>query len=172
VISLTQNQFELGMMIALPTGTSLRLTVGIKEGTMKAPNSSTQSSPEQSIFLPGWVWLPEADSSQPQHSHVTEISTSAAKPLPSPSSKVDLFKPLRQWLDQIEIRDSKLAHLICKLIPTQCPFERDVVLFGRTILHIPPLCKLNPVYEQVVSLRFRALCYLADECGEDVTPYC
>jgi hypothetical protein len=43
---------------------------------------------------------------------------------------------------------------------------------GRKLFHIPPLCKLNPLYEEVVSLRFRALCYLADECGEDVTPYC
>ncbi|OKH57096.1 Mo-dependent nitrogenase C-terminal domain-containing protein [Scytonema sp. HK-05] len=33
---------------------------------------------------------------------------------------------------------------------------------------IPPLRKLNPAYEQVVSLRFKALSYLADECGEDV----
>jgi hypothetical protein len=24
----------------------------------------------------------------------------------------------------------------------------------------------------VVGLRFRSLCYLADECGEDVTGYC
>ncbi|WP_347277364.1 Mo-dependent nitrogenase C-terminal domain-containing protein [Leptolyngbya sp. FACHB-671] len=92
--------------------------------------------------------------------------------MPNANNKIDLFKPLRQWLDQIEIQNSKLAHLICKLIPAQCPFERDVVLFGRKLLHIPPMCKLNPVYEQVVSLRFRALCYLADECGEDVTPYC
>ncbi|WP_347277759.1 Mo-dependent nitrogenase C-terminal domain-containing protein [Oculatella sp. FACHB-28] len=92
--------------------------------------------------------------------------------MPNANNKIDLFKPLRQWLDQIKIQNSKLAHLICKLIPAQCPFERDVVLFGRKLLHIPPMCKLNPVYEQVVSLRFRALCYLADECGEDVTPYC
>ncbi|MBD1870362.1 Mo-dependent nitrogenase C-terminal domain-containing protein [Cyanobacteria bacterium FACHB-471] len=140
---------------------------------MKESNSSTQSSPEQSIFLPGWVWLPEADSSQPQHStHTTEISAPATELLPNANNKIDLFKPLRQWLDQIEIQNSKLAHLICKLIPAQCPFERDVVLFGRKLLHIPPMCKLNPFYEQVVSLRFRALCYLADECGEDVTPYC
>ncbi|MBD2070831.1 Mo-dependent nitrogenase C-terminal domain-containing protein [Leptolyngbya sp. FACHB-671] len=140
---------------------------------MKESNSSTQSSPEQSIFLPGWVWLPEADSSQSQHStHAIEISAPTTELLPNANNKIDLFKPLRQWLDQIEIQNSKLAHLICKLIPAQCPFERDVVLFGRKLLHIPPMCKLNPVYEQVVSLRFRALCYLADECGEDVTPYC
>ena len=39
-------------------------------------------------------------------------------------------------------------------------------------MQIPPLCKLNPVYEEVVYLRFRALCYLADCCGEDIQRYC
>jgi hypothetical protein len=38
-------------------------------------------------------------------------------------------------------------------------------------LHIPPLCKLNPFYEEVLGMRFRALCYLADECGEDVSQF-
>ncbi len=80
--------------------------------------------------------------------------------------------PLRQWLDNIQIHSPKIARLICQLIPSQCPFERTIKLFGRTILHIPPLCKLNPLYEEVVALRFRALCYLADECGEDISRYC
>ncbi|MFH7030798.1 MAG: Mo-dependent nitrogenase C-terminal domain-containing protein [Heteroscytonema crispum UTEX LB 1556] len=84
----------------------------------------------------------------------------------------DLLNPVRQWLDSIEIHNAKLAHSLCKLIPSQCPFERDITLFGRKLFHIPPMCKLNPLYEQVVYLRFRALCYLADECGEDVTAYC
>lgn len=84
----------------------------------------------------------------------------------------DLFKPMRQWLDRQEIRDRQLAHTLCKVIPTQCPFERNIHLFGHLLLHIPPMCKLNPLYDEVVSLRFRALCYLADECGEDVTAYC
>ncbi|KAF3887425.1 MULTISPECIES: Mo-dependent nitrogenase C-terminal domain-containing protein [Nostocales] len=86
--------------------------------------------------------------------------------------KQDLLSPVRQWLDSIEIHNAKLAHFVCKLIPAQCPFERDITLFGRKLFHIPPMCKLNPVYEEVVYLRFRALCYLADVCGEDVTAYC
>lgn len=77
-----------------------------------------------------------------------------------------------QWLDAIEVHDAGLAQLLCKIIPARCPFERNLKLFGRTVLHIPPLCKLNPFYEQVVALRFRCLSYLADECGEDVTIYC
>jgi tellurite resistance protein len=86
-------------------------------------------------------------------------------PLPS-------LDPVKDWLDGMAIHDPKLAHILCKLIPAQCPFERDVNLFGRKILHIPPLCKINPLYEQLVGLRFRALSYLADDCGEDVAPYC
>lgn len=86
-------------------------------------------------------------------------------------SRCDLLSPLRQWLDQIEIQDPKLAHRIATVIPAQCPFERDINLLGRTVAHIPPLCKLNPLYEQLVGLRFRALCYLADVCGEDIGAY-
>jgi hypothetical protein len=84
----------------------------------------------------------------------------------------DALYPIRQWLNGWEIRNTAMAHFICRTIPVQCPFERDICVFGRKIAHIPPLCKLNPLYEEVVSLRFRALCYLADECGEDVRCYC
>ncbi|MDX2228435.1 MAG: Mo-dependent nitrogenase C-terminal domain-containing protein [Leptolyngbyaceae cyanobacterium bins.349] len=83
----------------------------------------------------------------------------------------DVLHPVREWLDTMEVQDPKVARMLCKLIPSQCPFERDITLFGRQLVHIPPLCKINPLYEQLVGLRFRALSYLADDCGEDVTPY-
>ena len=83
----------------------------------------------------------------------------------------DILLPLRRWLDGIEIKNAKIAHLLCQLIPCCCPFERDVVMFGRSLFHIPALCKLNPFYDQFVGLRFRALSFLSDECGEDVTKY-
>jgi hypothetical protein len=86
--------------------------------------------------------------------------------------KFDIFKPLRHWLDNLDVSSPKLAHKLCQAIPAQCPFERDLKLFGHTLCHIPPMCKLNPVYEEVVCLRFRAMCYLADECGEDISQYC
>lgn len=86
--------------------------------------------------------------------------------------KIDLLQPIRQWLDEIEITNIQLAKFVAKMIPAQCPFERDIVIFGHKIAHIPPLCKLNPLYEQFVGLRFRALCYLVDECGEDIQSYC
>jgi Mo-dependent nitrogenase C-terminus len=83
-----------------------------------------------------------------------------------------LRNPLRDSLEAIEIQNKEVAHLLCKIIPAYCPFERDIKLFNKTLFHIPPLCKLNPLYEQVVSLRFKALSYLADICHEDITVYC
>lgn len=82
------------------------------------------------------------------------------------------LRPIRKWLLSIQVNDPRLAHILCKLIPANCPFERDIQLFGHLLFHIPPLCKLNPFYEQVVDLRFRALVFLAEECGEDVAQYC
>ncbi|MBE9140504.1 nitrogenase [Nodosilinea sp. LEGE 07088] len=91
-------------------------------------------------------------------------------PPPVSDPKIDPLKPAREWLDQLEVHDPRLARFVCKLIPSQCPFERDVVLFKKKLVHIPPMCKINPLYDQLVGLRFRALSYLADDCGEDVTP--
>ncbi len=110
-------------------------------------------------YLENTLYKPEAESN---------ISSSAiSKPQPRP----DLLHPVKDWLDEMEIKDDRLARFLCKVIPPQCPFERDINLFGRTIAHIPPLCKLNPLYEQFVGLRFRSLSYLADECGEDISQY-
>lgn len=96
----------------------------------------------------------------------------AATPAHLPLPGIAPLKPLRQWLENFQIRDAKTAHWICEKIPARCPFERTITILGRTLLRIPPLCKLNPLYEELVSLRFRALCYLADECGEDISRYC
>lgn len=99
----------------------------------------------------------------------------AASPLTPPTapskSGVDVLNPVKDWLEGMEIKDPRLAKFVCKVIPPQCPFERDINLFGRKIAHIPPLCKLNPLYEQFTMLRFRSLSYLADDCGEDVTKF-
>ncbi|MDZ8184489.1 MAG: Mo-dependent nitrogenase C-terminal domain-containing protein [Nostoc sp. ChiSLP02] len=115
------------------------------------------------IFLASWVSIdrPEISEHRP-----TQLNRSASQ------RYWNILQPLKQKVDSIQVRDRQLAHRLCKLIPSQCPFERDVKLFGKTLFHIPPMCKLNPLYEEVVSLRFRALCYLADECGEDVSQYC
>jgi hypothetical protein len=85
--------------------------------------------------------------------------------------RLNLLQPVRRWLDEMEICNRRQARFLTKVIPAQCPFERDIKLFGHLVAHIPPLCKLNPLYEQLVSLRFRALCYLVDECGENIQSY-
>lgn len=103
--------------------------------------------------------------------NIQHKSSKTGFPLPSLGT-IDLLKPLRSLLNDMAVQDPTIAHRICAIIPTQCPFARDVKLFGRTILRIPPLCKLNPLYDELVGLRFRAICYLADECGEDVSSYC
>lgn len=114
------------------------------------------------IFLASWVLINQTQGD----AHGNQ------RQRPSAKSQIDILQPVRRWLDNVQIRDRQLAHRLCKVIPSQCPFERDVKFFGKTLFHIPPMCKLNPVYEEVVSLRFRAMCYLADQCGEDVTQYC
>ena len=83
---------------------------------------------------------------------------------------IGLLNPLRRWVDRLEVTNRTFAHLVCRVIPCCCPFERDISWFGHTV-HIPALCKLNPLYEEFVGLRFRSLAYLTDACGEDVTRY-
>lgn len=124
---------------------------------MKVYHNTTKN-----IFLASWVLINQAQGD----AHGTE------RQCPSAKSQIDILRPIRRWLNNVQIHDRQLAHRLCKAIPSQCPFERDVKFLGKTLFHIPPMCKLNPVYEEVVSLRFRALCYLADQCGEDVTQYC
>ncbi|MBW4667374.1 MAG: Mo-dependent nitrogenase C-terminal domain-containing protein [Cyanomargarita calcarea GSE-NOS-MK-12-04C] len=88
---------------------------------------------------------------------------------PKPGSW-NILSPLRRFVDGIKVKNRRFAHLICQVIPCGCPFERNINVFGH-IFHIPPICKLNPLYDNCVMLRFRALAYLADECGEDITKY-
>lgn len=101
----------------------------------------------------------------------TEEKSDRTPSLQPPSAKLDPLQNVRNWLDSMEIQDPKIARFLCKLIPSQCPFERDIVVFKKKVVHIPPMCKINPLYEQLVGLRFRSLSYLADVCKEDITPY-
>ena len=104
------------------------------------------------------------------------VTTSGKSFLPTQDNQLakapfNLLNALRQWLDKIEIQNPEIARLLSNVIPGQCPFERDIVIFGHKVGHIPPLCKLNPFYEQLVGLRFRALCFLAEQCVEDAQSY-
>ncbi|NJK47016.1 nitrogenase [Candidatus Gracilibacteria bacterium] len=76
--------------------------------------------------------------------------------------RLDLLMPLRKKIDAIAICNSQQAEFLCRFIPASCPLERDIKLGDRAIAHIPSLCKLNPFYEQLVRLRFRAQCYLSE----------
>jgi hypothetical protein len=82
-----------------------------------------------------------------------------------------MLQLIRHWLESIDVCHPQVARSLCKLIPASCPFAQDIQLFNRTVLSIPPLCKLNPFYDQLIQLRFRSLAYLVDECGEDITCY-
>lgn len=115
--------------------------------------------------------LDDPDTSQPSADKSSSASSNAASALKEKISSTKPLEPVREWLDELSVEDPNLAKFVCKLVPSQCPFERDVKLFGNKVIHIPPMCKINPLYEQLVGLRFRALTYLADEAGEDVTPY-
>jgi hypothetical protein len=82
-----------------------------------------------------------------------------------------LLSDIRQWLDSLPIENPTIAQWYVNLIPAQCPFERDIFLLGQKVAHVPPLCKLNPLYEQLAGLRFRALCFLADyETDPQINP--
>jgi hypothetical protein len=70
---------------------------------------------------------------------------------------------LRAWLDGLDPAEPAVARFLVRLIPDQCPFERDVRLFGHKLVHIPPMCKINPLYDQLVALRLRCLTALADQ---------
>ncbi|BAZ48833.1 Mo-dependent nitrogenase family protein [Nostoc sp. NIES-4103] len=83
-----------------------------------------------------------------------------------------ILNQLRYQLEILEIHDYKLAKLLCKIIPSNCPFAKPVTINGHTLFQIPPLCKLNPLYEQLMTLRYKCLLYLVDQCGEDATKYC
>ncbi|MDB9313889.1 Mo-dependent nitrogenase C-terminal domain-containing protein [Spirulina sp. CS-785/01] len=111
---------------------------------------------------------PEADDAFTSEVQADQQATDSHLSLPHPH----VLKPIQKWLDKMDVNDPRVARFICKSIPPQCPFERDIKLFGHKVVHIPPMCKLNPLYEQLVGLRFRALSFLADECGEDVSKYC
>ncbi len=83
-----------------------------------------------------------------------------ALPIQTPDPVTVLFNGVRGWLAAIEIRDIAAAQAVCQVIPAFCPFAQEIKLFNRTVLAIPPLCKFNPFYGQLMALRFKALVYL------------
>ncbi len=146
-----ENFLRTAVMMAIADGVySVVEAEQIKEfGKALGVNMSALHSLEQTLYDP-------------------EICT---KEEPQEDVHLDALKPVRSWLDEMDVDDPRVARFVCKMIPPQCPFERDIKLFGKKIVHIPPMCKLNPLYEQLVGLRFRSLSYLADDCGEDISDF-
>jgi Mo-dependent nitrogenase C-terminus len=72
-----------------------------------------------------------------------------------------LITLIQDRLDTLDIHHPLLARIVCQLIPVSCPFARTIRFFSHTLLVIPPLCKLNPFYDQLMGLRFRAATLLA-----------
>ena len=147
--------------------------VAVADGVYSAPEYDLLHQFSQALeievealkSLENTLYKPEENESD------TAGAASSLTPPQKSKSGVDVLHPVKDWLEGMEVNDPRLAKFVCKVIPPQCPFERDINLFGRKVAHIPPLCKLNPLYEQFTMLRFRSLSYLADECGEDVTKY-
>lgn len=100
----------------------------------------------------------------PHHSIRSRLSQILSGLYLKPQFEFAPLQPLRQWLNQIEVKNPQLAELLCQLIPAQCPFTRQIRFQSKLLFEIPPMCKLNPLYEELMYLRFRAMCYLADEC--------
>ena len=186
ITSITQHELAQGVNLeALDAIEPEELAVVLGEGTPMAENflrtavmvaiaDGTYSKSEDYLLhqLCEALGEPENILEALRHTLETGEQVGVSIPIQAPSKKhLDPLHPLRDWLDGLDIEDPRVARFLCKMIPSQCPFERDVTLFGKKIVHIPPLCKRNPLYEQLVGLRFRALSYLADDCGEDVSPY-
>lgn len=186
ITSLTKDELALGIKWeSLEVITPKELAVVLGKGTPAADNflrtavmvaiaDGTYSPSEDQVLQQFCQALEQPENLLEALRHTLEHPQKINLTIPSPEftkRQINALHPLRDWLDGLDIQDPRLARFLCKMIPSQCPFERDVTLFGRKIVHIPPMCKVNPLYEQLVGLRFRALSYLADKCGEDVSPY-
>ena len=84
--------------------------------------------------------------------------------------KVTIMKYLHSFIANLSIKDCNCARRICSLIPPSCPIERDISFLGHFLFHVPAMCKLNPFYDDLVTLRFRALSFLAEH-HEDTSQF-
>ncbi|MEH2319649.1 Mo-dependent nitrogenase C-terminal domain-containing protein [Nostoc sp.] len=186
IASITKNELALGIKWdSLEVITPEELAAVLGKGTPTAENflrtavmvaiaDGTYSPSEDQVLQQFCQALEQPQNLLEALRHTLERPQQITPTIPSPGltkHEIAALCPLRDWLDGLDIQDPRVARFLCKMIPSQCPFERDVTLFGRKIVHIPPMCKVNPLYEQLVGLRFRALSYLADKCGEDVSAY-
>ncbi|MGD1898957.1 MAG: Mo-dependent nitrogenase C-terminal domain-containing protein [Phormidesmis sp.] len=84
----------------------------------------------------------------------------------SQKSRFPFVHPLafiRRWINQIEVTNVQTAQRICRLIPNTCSTGYTLSFFGRTWLHMPSPCELNPLADELVDLRFRAADFLYEQ---------
>lgn len=167
--AMAENFLRTAVMVAIADGVYSSHEDGLLFAYAKALN--LQDDVLLSLRSTLYVAHDTESGSQDQH-NPEALSDSSMHPTSDIKAKPDVLNPVKEWLDGLAIHDPRVAHFLCRMIPPQCPFERDVALFGHKVVHIPPLCKLNPLYDQLVFLRFRAMSYLADDCKEDVSSYC
>ncbi len=53
-----------------------------------------------------------------------------------------------------------LVNFLATVMPDYCPFNREVKIFGRPLFTIPMLCKLNPLFDEIVEEKLRRKGYL------------
>ncbi|MGC1247662.1 MAG: Mo-dependent nitrogenase C-terminal domain-containing protein, partial [Spirulinaceae cyanobacterium] len=133
--------------------------VAVADGVYSHPEAELLKSFSQALdieiaalkSLESTLYHPEAEDPATSGASASPLQ----KPADSEDSNTKVLQPVKDWLDGMKVNDPKVAKFICKMVPPQCPLERDINLFGRKIAHIPAMCKLNPLYEQLVGLRFR-----------------
>ena len=54
---------------------------------------------------------------------------------------------------------NKLITFLAKVLPDSCPFAIRIVIFGVYLFTIPPACKLNPLYEEIMTKKLELLGY-------------
>ncbi len=84
-----------------------------------------------------------------------------------PTLRIQPLAPFRAWINRIEVHQSWFARWVCRLVPNVCSRGYDLRCLGYTILHLPSLCKLNPLYDELLDLRFRAAEFLYEQSGSD-----
>ncbi len=67
-------------------------------------------------------------------------------------------------LQKVQFTHKSILFRVVLLVPSQCPFERNID-FGPVHMHVPPLCKLNPLSEKLEELRFKAVCFAVEQLG-------
>ncbi|MBE9059816.1 Mo-dependent nitrogenase C-terminal domain-containing protein [cf. Phormidesmis sp. LEGE 11477] len=86
--------------------------------------------------------------------------------LPSPFKPSTLLvhplAPVRTWLNALEVHNVRLAQWVCRLVPNTCSSGHDLILLGHC-LHVPSLCEVNPLADELVDLRFRAADFLYEQ---------